>query len=112
METDVRTPFRRAAVEVPPLDGARLALVVVDMQYFDAHPDWGEGRTARRLGVLHAFDPYFARLRAAIPRMQRLLAAAREKGIEVVHVRVAEATSDSRDAGVAHAQASPGTTTV
>jgi len=38
-------------------------------------------------------------LRAAIPRMQRLLAAAREKGIEVVHVRVAEATSDSRDAG-------------
>ena len=46
METDVRTPFRRAAVEVPPLDGARLALVVVDMQYFDAHPDWGEGRTA------------------------------------------------------------------
>ena len=99
METDVRTPFRRAAVEVPPLDGARLALVVVDMVYFDAHPDRGEGRTARRLGVLHAFDPYFARLRAAIPRMQRLLAAAREKGIEVVHVRVAEATSDSRDAG-------------
>jgi ureidoacrylate peracid hydrolase len=81
------------------LKPTEVALIVVDMQYFDAHPDWGEGRTARDLGVLAAFDEYFAHLHTAVPRMQRLLRLARETGIEVIHVRVAEVTNDSRDVG-------------
>jgi len=99
MESRVDSPFRQAVVDLPPLDVEHLALVVVDMQYFDAHPDWGEGRTARRLGVLGAFDDYFGQLREAMPQMRLLLDAARAKGIEVLHVRVAEVTSDSRDVG-------------
>ena len=99
MDSRVENPFRQASLDLPPFDSNRLAVVVMDVQYFDAHPDWGEGRTARQLGVLGAFDAYFAQLHAATPHMRRLLDAARAKGIEVIHVRVAELTSDSRDAG-------------
>jgi len=56
MESKVDSPFRQTVVDLPTLDGDRMALVVIDMQYFDAHPDWGEGRTALQVGVLSAFD--------------------------------------------------------
>jgi ureidoacrylate peracid hydrolase len=81
------------------LSGEHTAFVVVDMQYFDAHPDWGEGKTAKQLGVLDAFDEYFRIVDGAIPHIQSLLSACRAKGVEVVHVRVAEVTDDSRDVG-------------
>ena len=54
-------------------DPARSALVVVDMQYFDAHPDWGEGKTARDLGVEHLFEEYYQQLDRIIPQIQKLL---------------------------------------
>jgi nicotinamidase-related amidase len=99
MRAHVESPFRNGGSPLPALEGERLAVVVVDMQYFDAHPDWGEGRTARQLGVLQAFDEYFEQLNDVIPRIQSLLTVCRAKGIEVIHIRVAELTDDSRDAG-------------
>jgi nicotinamidase-related amidase len=99
MRAHIESPFREQRSPLPALDGERLALVVVDMQYFDAHPDWGEGRTARRLGVLRAFDEYFEQLNDVIPRIQSLLNVCRAKGVEVIHIRVAELTDDSRDGG-------------
>jgi nicotinamidase-related amidase len=81
------------------LTAATTALLVVDMQYFDAHPEWGEGRTAIELGVAHCFDPYYALLDGAIPNIQQLLATFRERNMEVIHLRVAEWTNDSRDVG-------------
>ena len=95
-------PFQ-AILEAPPplpLNPATTALLVVDMQYFDAHPDWGEGRTAQEMGVAHLFDAYFAQIDAIIPQIQALLARFRQQGIEVIHVRVAELTNDSRDVGL------------
>lgn len=80
-------------------DSNQLALLVVDMQYFDAHPAWGEGRTAAEMGVLPAFDPYFAQIDAIIPQIQQLLTQFRAKEMEVIHIRVAEWTCDSRDVG-------------
>ena len=101
MRTGMGSPFRLQELSLgPALEGGRAALLVVDMQYFDAHTDWGEGKTARDLGVLSAFDEYFTQLAEVIPRIQSLLAIARGKGVEVVHVRVAELTNDSRDAGL------------
>lgn len=73
------------------------ALLVVDLQYFDAHRDWGEGRTAQLLGVADRFEPYFARIDEILPRAAQLIDAFREAGAEVVHVRVAERTPDARD---------------
>jgi len=48
------------------------ALLVVDLQYFDAHPDWGEGKTAQDLGVAHLFDAYYEQLDNIMPRVQTL----------------------------------------
>lgn len=78
----------------------RTAFLVVDMQYFDASPDAGEGTTARDLGVLHHFDDYFRQIDTITPRIADLLAVCREKAMEVIHLRVAEVTKDSRDVGL------------
>src|SRR5688572_2181367 len=97
----VRNPFNGVLAEPPPLriTTDNTALLVVDMQYFDAHPDWGEGRTAKELGLAGCFDPYFAQIDEVIPRIQALLALFRDKQMEVIHLRVAELTKDSRDVG-------------
>ncbi len=76
-----------------------MALVVVDMQYFDAHSDWGEGRTAKDLGVADLFEDYFAQIDKITPVIASLLDLFRSKSIEVIHLRVAELTRDSRDVG-------------
>ncbi len=78
----------------------KTALVVVDMQYFDAHRDWGEGLTAKQLGVLQHFDEYFRQIDTITPTIRSLLDLFREKRIEVIHLRVAEVTKDSRDVGL------------
>lgn len=82
------------------VSGATTALVVVDMQYFDAHRDWGEGLTAKTLGVARAFDDYFEQVDRITPRIMQLIEAFRAKNMEVVHLRVAELTKDSRDVGL------------
>jgi nicotinamidase-related amidase len=76
------------------------ALVVVDMQYFDAARDAGEGQTAIDLGVASYFDDYFGQIDDITPRIADLLADFRAKKMEVVHLRVAEVTQDSRDVGL------------
>lgn len=80
-----------------PVHPADTALLVVDLQYFDAHREWGEGRTAQDLGVADRFEPYFQQVDAALPQARRLLDGFRAAGAEVAHVRVAERTCDSRD---------------
>ncbi|HEX5500557.1 MAG TPA: isochorismatase family protein, partial [Thermomicrobiales bacterium] len=45
------------------------------------------------------FDPYFAQIDDIMPRIQDLLARFRAKEMEVIHLRVAEVTTDSRDVG-------------
>jgi nicotinamidase-related amidase len=81
------------------MSAGNTALVVVDMQYFDADRDEGEGRTAKELGVEQYFEEYFAQIDAIIPRIQQLLALFRWKRMEVIHIRVSELTADSRDVG-------------
>ena len=100
--TEVVThPFRAylQQPDAPKFDPNKVALLVVDMQYFDAHPDWGEGRTAKEVGVAHCFDPYFEMVDEVIPRIQELMTLFRQKQMEVIHLRVAEWTKDSRDVG-------------
>ncbi len=81
------------------ITAANTALLVVDMQYFDAHRDWGEGRTAKELGVAEHFYEYLAQIDAIIPGIQQLLKLFRSKEMETIHIRVSEVTQDSRDVG-------------
>lgn len=90
----------------PPLEDGRIALVTIDMQYLDAHPDGWIGRVARRQGKEAIMQPRWDAIDAITPRIRRLQDAFRAAGQEVVHVRVAYRTADGRDAGRAHMPAS------
>jgi nicotinamidase-related amidase len=74
------------------------ALLLIDMQRIwlepgrnPAHPDWGP-------------DHYFHRETAVrtIPNQQRLLAAARGSGVEVLHTIIRSLTRDGRDRSLDH----------
>lgn len=86
----------------PPLEDRRIALVTIDMQYLDAHPDGWVGRIARQQGKEALLRPRWGAIEAITPNVRRLQDAFRDAGQEVLHVRVAYRTADGRDAGRAH----------
>lgn len=75
----------------------RTALVIIDMQYLDAHPDFGLGRKAREVGAFELVAGYFDRVRAATANIQRMLEAARAHHFEIIHIAIAPNTEDARD---------------
>ena len=85
----------------PRLAKETTALLCVDLQYVDAHPDFGLGAKAKDLGISHFLDYYWDRVeRLVLPNVQRLQKAARERGVEVIHVRIASSTADGRDSAL------------
>jgi biuret amidohydrolase len=97
-------PLARLASAMPRYTVAprKTALLTIDMQYLDAHPDWGLGRKARELGLGEAIAPYFQRVREITGRIQRLQEAVRRGGGEVVHIALGALTPDRRDACPRH----------
>jgi nicotinamidase-related amidase len=93
----VFAPFPRFAIAPP-----RTALIVVDMQYVDAHPDWGIGRAAREARHAEAFAEYWPAVERAVHAQQRLLQAAHLAGVQVIFTRIATQTRDARDVGRQH----------
>jgi nicotinamidase-related amidase len=85
----------------PDLTGPDTALLVVDVQYGDAHPDYG---AVRRMRERHpgSTDYYEARLETAVPVIRRLQDAFRALGREVVHVKIESLTRDGRDRSLEH----------
>jgi nicotinamidase-related amidase len=80
------------------VDPDRLALLVIDMQYIDASPDYGYGANAKRQGTFDTMTYYFERLdKLVIPNIQRLLEFSRGAGIQVVYVRVGCRNEDGSD---------------
>jgi nicotinamidase-related amidase len=86
----------------PPIEDRRVALVTIDLQYLDAHPDGWVGRVARRRGKEDHLRERWDGIDAIVSNVRRLQDAFRAAGQEVVHVRVAYRTRDARDAGLAH----------
>jgi nicotinamidase-related amidase len=85
----------------PKLARETTALLCIDLQYVDAHPDFGLGARAKELGISHFLDYYWERVNGLVlPNVRRLQGVAREKGIEVIHIRVASATADGRDSSL------------
>jgi nicotinamidase-related amidase len=82
----------------PDMTRDNTALLCIDVQYVDAHPDYGLGARARDLGLNDKLSYFWSRIdEMVLPNMQRVMAAARKIGVEVVHVRVASQTADGRD---------------
>src|SRR5882757_8063090 len=64
----------------------KTALIIIDMQYLDAHPDFGLGKRAKELGIAHLMKPYFDRCVEITGKIQDLLTTSRATGAEVIHV--------------------------
>jgi nicotinamidase-related amidase len=85
------------------LDYATTALVVVDMQYGDAHRDYGLLKAKREAGDVETVEAYASRLdELVVPNIQRLLTAFRLNRGEVIFVRIESLTMDGRDRGPEH----------
>jgi len=81
---------------------ASSALIVVDMQKVDAHPDLGMGAKVRAAGIDANFAYYWQAVQAAVQNQQRLLTACRVAGIQVIYTRIETQTRNARDVGRQH----------
>jgi nicotinamidase-related amidase len=79
------------------VSGEDTALVIVDMQYYAGSREHGIGATLRAKGLEREFAYYFDRIDEIVPNIQRLMAACREKGVEVVHLISEAYTETCRD---------------
>jgi nicotinamidase-related amidase len=76
-----------------------MALVTIDMQYMDAHPDGWMGRAARGVDKGDVLTQRYEAIERALPRIRQLQDAFRARGEEVIHARIAFRTDDGREAG-------------
>ncbi len=93
--------FHQPAGEVtllPPIDIdlGRTALIVIDMQYHDAHAEQGVVAALEKL--YPGSTAYYAeRLSTVVPAIRRLLDHARATNLQVIHVVVGSSHRDLRD---------------
>ena len=81
-----------------PVDPAHAALLFVDVQNYAARPDGGEYAQIDPAAREARYGWFFRTLQAtAIPNMQRLQAACRTGGIEVLYTVIESLTRDGRD---------------
>ena len=91
-------PFLSTTTRDVPLQPGRAALLFVDVQNFCLHPEGGEVRDATEAERADKLLPFIERTRAeVVPNMQRLQAAARRAGIEVMYTTIESLTKDGRD---------------
>lgn len=103
MDNDRRLVRRYTNLPEPQFRSGDTALLVIDMQYGGAHPDYGTLKRMRERGDGDILTYYINRLQhAVIPNIQRLLHACRSVGIEVIHTRIESLTPDGRDRSLEH----------
>ena len=83
-----------------PVEPKKSALLFIDVQNYNARSDGGEycdeGLTPAEAEA--KYDYFFTRLKTvAVPNMQRLQQACRQKGIEVLYTIIESLTADGRD---------------
>ena len=81
-----------------PIDTAHSALLFVDVQNYNARPDGGEyaGMAAAERDARYGW--FFQVMReTALPNMQRLQAACRRAGIEVIYTVIEALTRDGKN---------------
>ena len=82
----------------PDFDPARTALLTIDLQYLDAHPDGWMGRLARDQGKPEVLQERWDFIQEISPNVRRLQDACRAADMEVIHIRVGYLTRNCRDA--------------
>lgn len=85
------------------LTAAKTAFITIDLQYLDAHPDYGLGADAKQRGVFDEyFAYYFTEVAAMLPRIVTLQQRCHTRNIQVIHVKIAALTESGRDVGLGH----------
>lgn len=80
-----------------PVDPARSALIVVDMQRYFVRPDYAFARTIEKV-MPGATDGYFARVNATVlDNAQRLLATFRSRNLPVIYLAAGCCMNEGRD---------------
>jgi nicotinamidase-related amidase len=100
-------PENRLTMVFPPLPYFEVkpdftALIIIDMQYLDAHPEYGIGAKAHDAGIPEIFADYWPAVERAARNQRRLLDTAHTAGINVIYTRIATRTLDARDVGRQH----------
>ena len=104
----LRDAYRRSITHTPAvtdsLEAHKTALLCIDMQYLDAAPHFGVFASVEASGVpVEAQEYYFDRLQSTVlPNVEKLQAAFRERGLEVIHTRIQSLTHDGRDRSPGH----------
>lgn len=89
-----RWPFALMDFNMEP---RKAALVIIDMQYYDAHADYGLGLAAR-LADPEGAKYYLDRLQTiSVPAIRRLLEAFRTCQLPIVHITIGSETQDGKD---------------
>ncbi len=96
-DSDLFFDIQGSLVPSVSLDSAHTALLVVDMQYHDAHPDGAFNVAMEKLqpGSMTYFNQRTEG--TTVPAIKKLLAAAREYGIRVIYLTLGSLYSDYRD---------------
>ena len=84
------------------MERSNTALLIVDMQYMDAHKDHGIFSRAREKGAGMALDYYSDRLEVIVPNIATLQKAFRQKGMEVIQTKIESLTLDGRERSRGH----------
>lgn len=92
----------RTLLQNPPIGPKNTALLIIDMQYADASMNAGIFAEKRGRGLTAGLDYFEAELGKIVPKIQRLQAACRSTGIEVIFSRIQSMSADGRDRGGAH----------
>lgn len=81
-----------------PLNPKESAMLFIDVQNFCVRRDGGEFKHVSEADIAGKYRYFFDRLKTvAVPNMQRLQAAFRAKGIEVLYTTIENLTKDGRD---------------
>jgi nicotinamidase-related amidase len=80
-----------------PLDLGRSALLFIDVQNFSVRREGGEFKGVSEAEMESRYGYYFGELEKVIPRMQKLQAAFRSAGIEIVYTTIESLTKDGRE---------------
>jgi nicotinamidase-related amidase len=103
MDRSGRLRHRYGVLPDPELRAGDTALLVIDLQYGDAHADYGVLRRMRERGDEEIAAYYIDRLETlVIPNVRRLQDVCREAGIEVIHTKIESLTEDGRDRSLEH----------
>ena len=103
MDKTHRLRHRHGTLPESELCAEDTALLVIDLQLGDAHPDHGLLRRMRERGDAEIAAYYIDRLEnLVIPNVRRLQDACREAGIDVIHTKIESLTQDGRDRSLEH----------